>query len=244
MQKIRKSNRSEVLSIDVPHKTDTYSPISNHIIIEEVLKICNLFGYTLVNEEYETASKGQQVKMKFYLQPQDEENGFQISILNSYNKTIAARMCGGVYSHICWNLNYIGEITQYRKHTGNAVEDVQDFIIKAFDQQENKFKNAKIMQENMLLVPLTKTEQAELAGRMLIDNEIISPSQMSVLHTQMKSTDFKYNFDMNTLWGLYNHTTHSIKSEHPMTFLQTQQAVQSFFIDTYEEMTENKLILV
>jgi hypothetical protein len=35
-----------------------------------------------------------------------------------------------------------------------------------------------------------------------------------------------------------------LKSEHPTTFLQTQQGVQSFFVDTYEEITNNKLILV
>lgn len=243
MKKIRSVSRGEVVSIPIPEVTETYSPISNALIINEVVKACDIFNYSLIKEEYEVAAAGQQVKMKFYLSPEVGNNGFEICILNSYNKTIAVRLASGIYSYICWNLNYIGEITDYRRHTGSAPEDVQKFIVSSFDYQEKKFENAQIMQNNFLLVPLTKREQAELAGRLIIDEEIISLSQLSLIHNQIKKPEYKYDFDINTMWGLYNHTTHAVKTDHPLTYLQTQQSVQSFFIDAYEEITQNKLIL-
>lgn len=244
MQKLKQISRGEVLNIDLPEKTETYSPISNQLIIENVIKSCNILDYSLLKEEYEITSRGQQIKMKFFLQPEGRKNGFQICVLNSYDKSISARMAGGIYAHICWNLNYVGEITGYRKHTGDAPEDVQKFIIQAFDQQERKFQNAQLMEDAMLYIPLTLKEQAELAGQMLISEELISINQLSLIHKELKKPSFDYDFDISTLWGTYNAVTHSIKGEHPTSYLQTQQGVQSFFVDTYEQMTGNKLELV
>jgi len=244
MKKIKSISRSEVFSIPIPEKTDSYSPIENGFLISKIIEECRNRNCEIVKEEYEAASGGMQVKMKFFIQPELNNNGFQISVLNSYNKTIAARMCGGIFAHICWNLNYIGEITDYRKHTGDAKEDVQNFITNVFDNQRNKFINAQTLENAMKVVPLSKREQAELAGRMLIDEEIIAINQLSLIQKQIKSPDFKYDFNNDSLWGLYNHTTHAIKTEHPMFYLQTQQAVQEFFVETYEEVTQNKLILI
>lgn len=244
MKKIKQISRSEVISIPVPGKTDSYSPIENDFLISSVIEECKNRNCEIIKEEYEAASSGMQVKMKFFIQPETSNNGFQISVLNSYNKTIAARMCGGIFAYICWNLNYVGEITDYRKHTGDAKEDVQDFIVKVFDNQRNKFINAQTLENAMRMVHLSKREQSELAGRLLIEEELIAINQLSMIHKQIKVPEFKYDFDVDTLWGMYNHTTHAIKSEHPMTFLQTQQGVQSFFVEQYEEMTQNKLILL
>jgi hypothetical protein len=244
MRKIKQITRSEVISIPIPEKTDSYSPIENDFLISSVIEECKNRNYEVIKEEYEAASNGMQVKMNFFIQPEVGNNGFQICVLNSYNKTIAARMCGGIFAHICWNLNYVGEITDYRKHTGDAKEDVQDFIVKVFNNQQNKFINAQMLENAMKVVLLSKREQAELAGRLLIEEELLAINQLSIIQKQIKAPEFKYDFNPDSLWGLYNHTTHAIKLEHPTTFLQTQQGVQSFFVEQYQDMTQNKLILV
>jgi hypothetical protein len=75
---------------------------------------------------------------------------------------------------------------------------------------------------------LPKKQQAELVGRLFLDEEIIDASQVSVIKAEMKDPSYHYSADLNNAWTFYNHVTHSFKKSHPRTWMSDQVKFHEF----------------
>jgi hypothetical protein len=75
---------------------------------------------------------------------------------------------------------------------------------------------------------LPKKSQAELVGRLFLDEEIIDASQVSVIKAEMKDPSYNYGADLNNAWTFYNHVTHSFKKSHPRTWMSDQVKFHEF----------------
>lgn len=232
MKLIRKSSYEEVCNVKLPSKTISYTPISNKQIIEQVREQVLFNSINIVDEKYETCAGGQQVKMKFYIAGQSNEP-FQITVLNSYDKQISARIASGIYSSICWNLNMVGDQNMLRKHTGNADLIINDFIKSTIDSQYGLYKKHDEKIEKYKMQFLSKSEMAELAGTLLIKENIITLSQINILKKEINKPSFEYDFDVNSTWGFYNHVTHALKSSTPINYLEKHSKFQTFMEEVY-----------
>jgi len=75
---------------------------------------------------------------------------------------------------------------------------------------------------------LPRKQQAELVGRLFLDEEIIDASQVSCIKAEMKDPSYNYNADLNNAWTFYNHVTHSFKKSHPRTWMSDQVKFHEF----------------
>ena len=115
-----------------------------------------------------------------------------------------------------------------RKHTGKADHDIHTQISSQI-KSANKYFDKLIDDKNkMRQIFLPKKSQAELVGRLFLDEEIIDASQVSVIKAEMKDPSYHYSADLNNAWTFYNHVTHSFKKSHPRTWMSDQVKFHEF----------------
>jgi hypothetical protein len=77
-------------------------------------------------------------------------------------------------------------------------------------------------------INLSIKEQAELAGRLYIEEKLIDSQQMSIVRTEMEKPSFNYGVDPDTAWMFYNHVTQAFKSTHPRDWMKKQSKFHEF----------------
>lgn len=236
--------RSELLSIPTPEETKSYKPITVANIFDTINTLSLEKDFYIQNEILETKQKGLMQKMRFQFYTGVPKYAFEIAVLNSYNKTIALRAGAGSCATICWNLCVMAPSKVHEKHMGTVQEDLYNFLKGAFDEKAIQIQNAQLLDRAFDYVPLTRKEMAELAGRLFYKEELVGVQQAEIIRKEMSNPSFKYDCNLDSLNGLYQHVTYAIQNEHPTSFLKVQQDVQSFFVEEYQEMTQNKLILL
>ena len=150
---------------------------------------------------------------------------------NSYNKQIRFQCGIGAYVFVCNNGMVAGDMSTYaRKHTGNADSE-------AFNQIMSQIKNAnkhytKLVndKDSMKNVTLSNKEQAELVGRLFIEEELVDSSQVSCIKKEMGKPSYQYGVGQDTAWAFYNHVTHALKMSHPRSWMSDQQKFHEFMI--------------
>jgi len=236
--------RSELLAIPTPEETKSYKPITVRNIFNTIDDLALKNDFFIQNEMFDVKQKGQKQRMRFQFYTGTPKYAFEVAVLNSYDHKLALRAAGGGTSCICWNLVAMGDTKIVERHQGTIQENLYNFLETCFNEKTNQIQNAQTLDQAFDFVPLTRREMAELAGRLFYEEELVGPRQAEVIRKEMSNPSFKYDCNLDSLNGLYQHVTYAIQDEHPMTFLQTQQGVQSFFVEQYQEMTQNKLILL
>lgn len=237
------TTRSELISIPVPEETSHYKPVSSALIFDTIDQFVSYKGLHLRKEEFDTKQKGEVQRMRFHFDTGNPKFGFQVAVLNSYNKTLSLRCGGGAISWICYNLQIMAPYKLQERHVTDVREDMHEFFKGIFDLQTSQVTNAQTIWNAFDYVNLTRREMAELAGRAIFEENLLIPEQVSKIRKELEEPSFKYDYNPESLNSLYQHFTHAIKDTHPFNYFQTQQGVQNFFIDAYEEITQNKLIL-
>jgi hypothetical protein len=82
--------------------------------------------------------------------------------------------------------------------------------------------------EKMKLKLLDNRQMAELAGRMFIEEKMLTANQMSELKREIYHIEHFHN---DTLWDFYNHTTHSLKKSHPGQIVSNHARVHNFVME-------------
>ena len=101
------------------------------------------------------------------------------------------------------------------------------------DQVKNAEKYYKRIikdKDAMKLITLTEQDQAELVGRMFIQEELIDSQQTSIIKSELDKPSFHYGTSSDTCWTFYNHVTHALKKAHPRFWLQDSQNFHDFIV--------------
>jgi hypothetical protein len=91
----------------------------------------------------------------------------------------------------------------------------------------NTWRELREDKEQMKLKLLDKRQMAELAGRMFIEEKILTANQMSELKKEIYHSE---HFKGETLWDFYDHSTHALKKSHPGQIISNHTRVHNFVI--------------
>ena len=80
---------------------------------------------------------------------------------------------------------------------------------------------------------LTKGQQAAIVGQLLIEQDVLTLSQVGIIKREIETPTYTYNSTADSAWTLYNHITLALKDSHPMSYLNDHQKLHSFFVDQY-----------
>ena len=226
----RKTTKDFLVAAPLPNHGKTYTVIPHKDVIETTKTLLNISGFTITKELYRANMNAKVAQGVYHLaSTKDEEMGMMFAWTNSYDKSTRFQCAVGAFVNVCSNGMLCGDMANYaRKHTGKADHDIHTQIssqIKSADKYFDKLIDDK---NNMRKIFLPKKQQAELVGRLFLDEEIIDASQVSVIKAEMKDPSYHYSADLNNAWTFYNHVTHSFKKSHPRTWMSDQVKFHEF----------------
>jgi hypothetical protein len=240
MRKIPSVTEAQLASVTIPNHGKRYAPITYTQIIAEVKRQAAANGIDIVDSVYRTTEGGKIATGQYFLNyGNDPDIKLMFAWTNSYNK-MRRFSCGmGTYVSVCLNGMLTADYSKYsRKHIGSAKKGNTAYV-EMVNQIEEQFKLAanvfaKMVQDKNSMIDrsLTNTEINELLGRLFMD-DVVGSVQMNIVKQQIKAPAYTYSGEKNSLWHFYNHVTHALKEEHPMSFDEAHYKLHEIITKNY-----------
>ncbi len=233
-------------SASLPNHADSYTVISHKFVMDNTVKLLNDSGFTITKEIYRANQGANVAQGIYYITPtttdyiinNESELGMMFAWTNSYDKSIRFQCSIGAYVMVCANGMVCGEMNFARKHTGTADLDILSQISSQIKNAEKTFKRILADRDALKNVVLSKRDQAQLAGRLYYEEELLEPTQLTVIKSEMEKATYNYNVDQENAWAFYNHVTHALKKTHPRTWLSNTKEFHDFM--TTEFLSNSK----
>jgi len=226
---MRKTNYVSYLDTVVPKKTNSYMPVRHETLRNMIEELITERGYGVVSHSVSQNKLGTQIVGNFTIERNSSNEEFcqSLSYMNSYDKTKAIQLVSGAQVFVCLNGMIVGEILSYRKHTSNVFADLYRLINQAVDGFDAYYKKTVYDVSLMKAIELTRQEESELAGRLLIDEGIINTTEINTIIRQLSKPKFEA-FKAHNMWSFYNHATYSLKKAHPSRKMDALKGLHEF----------------
>lgn len=222
---------AELRAVPVPAKTDSYSPVPHGEIIDQVKEQLYAKNIPTKSWSFKTNSKGTQV-IGLVDTAGHKEFDFRIAFRNSYDKSMSVAFVAGASVMICSNGMIVGDVEFIRKHTGSVLQELKSKIQITAQQQYETMKKVEAQSNRMKSIMLDKTATAELCGRFFMEQDIINSTQLNIIKKELDNPSYQ-EFSNNSLWSLYNHTTHALKESHPLNYMDSHKKLHEFVTQNY-----------
>lgn len=221
--------KHELIMLPLPMETRSYKPVSHGILLDTIEEKLYKNGMNIAEERFSSNGSGSQMFGVYTIQNGNDEQRLNIGFRNSYDKSLALGMVAGATVIVCSNLMFTGEVKMMRKHTTGALRDFDHLVTRVIN---NSLQNFDILQEDtrkLKEIPMTTKEMAEIAGRMFINDDIITATQLSIIK---KEIHFSKMFKELTKWDFYNHCTEALKISHPAVMMQSHINLHDYVLET------------
>jgi hypothetical protein len=221
-----------IMNTPVPVQTRTYKPVSHSQLIDLTLNSISKAGFTLDKETYSSAVDGQVANGRFSISNvADSEMQLQIGWQNSYNKQLTLKFAIGTRILVCSNGCVSGDFGAFKKkHVGEIQSFTPSAIVDYIAQAGEAFTLMQQQREAMKQIEITKRTKAELVGRMMLEEQFITSTQLNIISRELKAPTHDYNAK-DSLWELYNYTTFAMKESHPGLWMDSHIKAHKFFND-------------
>jgi hypothetical protein len=225
------TTKDVLLNAEIPAQTRTYKPITHQQLIDLTMESIHGAGFQLDKELYSSSTDGFVANGNFTISNvADKEMQLQIGWQNSYNKTLSLKFAIGARIFICQNGAVHGDMGSFKKkHMGTVQEFTPAAITEYIKQAGDTFQTMQNEREFMKQVELTKRTQAELVGRLLLEEQLISTIQVSEIAKELKSPTYDYGAP-GSLWELYQFTTQTMRETHPRFWINDHMKAHNFFV--------------
>jgi hypothetical protein len=220
-----------LLRVPVPENTDTYTAIPHREIIHSMKKTLSDCNLNIAGESYFSNAKGTQATGTFAISMfGNPDFRYLIGWKNSYDRSLSFGIAMGVQIMVCSNGCVSGEFSLSRKHTGNALDLVHQFV------EETVPKIGEIGNESVEFLQYLKTKECSLesasriAGQFFIQEDLINATQMSALKREIGfSKNFAFKEGQGDLYKLYNNFTEVLKMEPARDYLSSHVNIDKAF---------------
>jgi len=222
----------------LPSHGKRYTVIPHGYVIDQTRAELANAGFVINQELYKTSLDGQVAQGVYHLNyGTDQDMGLMFAWSNSYNKMMRFKCAVGAQVFICMNGVVSGDLANYkRKHTGSALVDVTNSIQFQINHAKEYYNNLVADKEMLKQVQLTKSQQGSVVGRLFIEQEILTLTQVGMVQREIEKPTHKYSINPNSAWDLYNHVTLALKDSHPLNYLSDHQKVHNFFVNEFGQL--------
>lgn len=237
MEKTAFKTLQEIASIPVPRSEDYlkgYQAVSHISVINAIKEGIDKKGYGITREVYKVNSGGNIMYGSILTDMKsDNDLGGGFHFVNSYNKTKKLQIRAGAIVFLCDNgmvrMQNFANIT--RKHVGLINFEIDPMITNSINMLEEEYTMLTQAKNQLNQVDISKQIRAELAGRLFMEHELLSVTQMSLLKQEFNNPNSKFP-DMNA-WNLYNNVTEILKSCHPYDYIETHQEFHEIMMEEF-----------
>ena len=236
MARLSTATESFVRSIQLPEKTETYTPISHGSVIDLTRESLKNIGLGVVNEEYRTSRDGRVLQSIYTLDfSSDSEMRMMFAWANSYDKSMRFKCAIGTQVFVCSNGMLRGDTASYsRKHSTYADEDIYGEIANQLSIAETRYKQFSIDRDEMKEVVVPEKRMLEVYASMFFKHDLLTTEQLNTIKSEYLDPSFDYNCDRNSLWANYQHITHALKTTHPRDYMKNQKEVHKYICDEFD----------
>lgn len=231
-----------LLATPLPEKTRSYAPVPHKIIIDSCLEQLDVAKIKVISEKYTSARDGRQANGIYHLEGGDSQMNLRLQWQNSYDKSLPLAAGFGSHVVVCGNGLIIGDMGRFkRKHTGDVLQEFLENIKNYIGDADKMFKKMAHDRDRMKDVTMTKRTTAELIGRMFLEDEIITATQLGIIKREIDNPSFNYGTDKEvlkaggTLWDTYNAVTVSLKEAHPQFNMDQHVKLHDFVKANFEK---------
>jgi len=228
--KTYESAKSILINAEIPQQTRTYKPVSHERLIDLTLESIHQSGFELATESYSSARNGNVANGKFAIKNvADSEMQLQIGWQNSYDKSLSLKFAIGTKIFICSNGCVSGDYGAFKKkHQGEIQEFTPQAITEYIQRAGDAFQRMQAERDTMKSIDVTRRVQAELIGRMIVEEQFIESTQLNIIRKELESPTHDYGAS-GSLWELYQFTTFSMKEVHPTLWMDNHIDAHNFF---------------
>jgi hypothetical protein len=232
-------------AVPLPNYGGRYSVVSYDNVVKQTRDQLTKHGLVIDKELYKMSLDGGKAQGIYHLKyATDPEMGLMFAWANSYNKTMRFKCAVGARVFVCDNGVISGNLGNYaRKHLGTALQDVINNIDAQLVRAKEHYNNLIADKELFKQIVLSKRTQAEILGRLLIEQNILTISQIATIQRELESPTHSYNCDASSVWALYNYITLALKSSHPQYYIKDHERLHSFFMDMFGSQTNNPYLI-
>ena len=224
--------KGALLAAPIPQQSRTYKPVSHLELMDLTLESIHQAGFTLDQELYTSAREGKVANGKFTIKNiADTEMQLQIGWQNSYDKSLSLKFAIGTKIFICSNGCVSGDYGAFKKkHVGEIQTFTPQAITEYIKKAGEAFTKMQAEREAMKDIEINRRIQAELIGRMIVEEKFIESTQLNIIRKELDNPTHNYNAP-NSLWELYQFTTFSMKEVHPSLWMGNHIDAHKFFTD-------------
>lgn len=239
------STKDVLIRAQLPQQTRTYKPITHQQLIDLTLESIQQAGFALDKELYSSTIDGQVANGNFTISNvSDKEMQLQIGWQNSYNKTLSLKFAIGARIFICQNGSVHGDMGSFRKkHVGTVQEFTPAAITEYIKQAGDTFQIMQTERESMKQIEVSRRTQAELIGRLLLEEKLISTMQVNQIAAELTNPTYDYGAP-GSMWELYQFTTQTMRETHPRFWINDHMQAHKFFVNEAGLMVTSKEITV
>ena len=224
----------------LPNHGKSYTVISHKQVIDDTKNLLEASGFTIRKELYRANMNANVAQGIYHIYPtlsqddlinDEKELGMMFAWTNSYDKSTRFQCAIGAYVLVCSNGMVAGDMMNFRrKHTGSAEHDIKMQLSNQIKNGEKYYTRIIKDKESLKATSLSKLQQSEIVGRLFIDEELISSSQVSLIKKEIGKSSYDYNKEEDNALTFYNHVTHALKLSTPKDWLQDTQNFHDFMM--------------
>jgi hypothetical protein len=236
--KPKETTRNYLENAPLPNHGKSYTVISHKQVIDNTKQLLQDSGFVIQKEIYRANMNANVAQGIYHILPintvdptilEEKELGMMFAWTNSYDKSTRFQCAIGAYVIVCHNGMIAGDMMNFRrKHTGSADHDIRMQISNQIKNGEKYYKRILTDRDAMRNTELSLQEQAEIAGRLYINEDILDAAQMSCVKSELEKPTYDYQCDQENAWAFYNHVTHALKKAHPRDWLSDSQNFHDF----------------
>lgn len=236
--KPKETTRNYLENAPLPNHGKSYTVISHKQVIDNTKQLLQDSGFVIQKEIYRANMNANVAQGIYHILPintvdptimEEKELGMMFAWTNSYDKSTRFQCAIGAYVMVCHNGMVAGDMMNFRrKHTGSADHDIRMQISNQIKNGEKYYKRILADRDAMRNTALSLQEQAEIAGRLYINEDILDAAQMSCVKAELEKPTYDYECDQENAWTFYNHVTHALKKAHPRDWLSDSQNFHDF----------------
>lgn len=222
---------SGILSLPVPEETNYYKPVTNRQILTSIADRAKKADLSVFDSRFRNTPSGLCSGVISFKHRTNTNFGFQVSFINSYDKTSSLKVAAGANVFICSNGMVIGDVTLIHKHAGDVVEEFERIISSAFESQEHILQEANLFHQQALGYRLNKKQTSHILGELFHEHDLLTVTELTaVIAETQESKLFKMSLEKDMhLWNLYNNITEIKKNAHPRLALTTENKLFHYF---------------
>jgi len=207
-----KATFEEVLEVQTPQKTETWTPISHGFLIDQTKKKLDENGFDIVDENHNLARFGQRYFGLLQVQdrsaPAHPDRATIVGLRNGHDKCFPAGIMAGDAPFVCSNLIFNNEIVIARRHTKNIDNlDVAGNIFQKIANAIGQLRESWVGQEKRVNsykeYDLSSTSEANDLIIRAFQNGACSKTQIADIVGQWNKPNHNEFADRN-LYSLYN----------------------------------------